>query len=273
MRHIVHRHVQPRPAGRDKLLCRRQDSHLCSLKLFRRVDGSLEIGLGMALEMTKALLEKRAKAKILDEWTPQPYKRTSGSLGITQRLKGKLRSRKTEQPMLAQTQSSLFRLPTELREKIFQGVLEDTRLHVQQSYGRFGHTTCLHHADVFSHDIVQCMWTQLDETHEESAMSYSRLVVWDDKYLKHKPDVRGMRQNCIVQRTHLLGLVLSCRLGYVRNSSRDVHSIDNSKRGWISAITLSHTDTCLHCTLPIPNVFNDHRSGFSPTHPPPRILR
>jgi hypothetical protein len=170
--------------------------------------------------MTKERLEKRAKAKVLEDWRPRPYKTTSNRFSITEKLSRKLGTEKTRRPLLAQSQSSLFKLPAELRQKIFECVLEDTRLHVQQSYRRFGHTPCLCHPEAFSHDVVQCMWTQLDATAEERAMSFSRLVLWDDKHLKHKPDVRGMRQNCTVQRTHLLGLALSCRLGYVTNSLR-----------------------------------------------------
>ena len=181
----------------------------------------------------KRKARKRYQAK-LRSWEPQLLVRAddismSSWLGLVHKLAlgpWKLGKKwRGEGEMCIQPQSPFFaKLPVEIRQKIFEAVIEGVgcRLHIQQSYRRFGIVPCSAPGeDVFEHEVMECLWDQVDRTDGESLpTSWSRLVMWDEKMekLEWKPRAGSRRKTeCVMRKDYLLAMALSCKRGYVRH--------------------------------------------------------
>jgi hypothetical protein len=151
-------------------------------------------------------------------WKPRPLV-TNAPKRETWRTVTRLFQRHSKQNP-AQDPSPFFgRLPPELRKSVYEFVLHDTahRLHIQQSYRRFGSIPCRQHDQML--DALPCMnhlacfWNQLDFTKDEQPQRHSRFVLGKDKHLRYKPEVVS-RYDYWPARIELLGMALSCRKGY-----------------------------------------------------------
>jgi hypothetical protein len=89
------------------------------------------------------------------------------------------------------------------------------RVHVQQSYRRFGHVQCLvpNGGSDPCQDHMPCIYDQLVWTERERPMRHSRFILWNDRHLKYRP-VINLGKRYRHRHVEILGMALCCKVGY-----------------------------------------------------------
>lgn len=123
--------------------------------------------------------------------------------------------RERPQRTFDQQQSPLGRLPEELRLQIYCCLVAGQRLHLQESYQRFGLVGCEYNhypeGPATCNQLYHCIESQLDKSHTKGDQYTGyRLTLSSYEHLRMKPMLAG--SYTLLPKTETLALAKTCRL-------------------------------------------------------------